>query len=472
MPLHIRQFRSSLTPWEVFQNIEREYQVCFFLDSHHDTPPDPTYSYIGFSPESEVSLSNHLLHLEGANKKKYLAREIFSCLRSLLNQKKDKGRPFFTGGLAGYLGYEAAEFCDPVCVRGGKKTEIPTAYFGLFRDVIVFDHKKCVYHLVTHGRRPEDTRRNIEKMKRFFRNRIFTTTGFRVRKIRAEMSRGQFKKMVQRAKAYIGAGDIYQANLSQRFCFDFSGSAVSLYGKLRAINPSPFSSFFKIRDLRIVSASPERLIRKRGRHCETRPIAGTCKAYGAERKFREWRKKLLLNPKERAEHLMLVDLERNDLGRVCDYRSVKVKDFMTLEKYSHVVHLVSRITGRLMKEKDAFDLIKAMFPGGTITGCPKIRCREIIEELEPVPRGIYTGSLGYIGFYGEMDLNLVIRTIVLKGNRGNLQVGAGIVWDSNPEKEYEETLHKAKALMQALKNSEGVGSLWPKNAKCRVPSNR
>jgi anthranilate/para-aminobenzoate synthase component I len=189
-----------------------------------------------------------------------------------------------------------------------------------------------------------------------------------------------------------------------------------------------------------------------------RPDGRQAASRGSAKGLAQWRKKLLQNEKEKAEHLMLVDLERNDLGRVCDYRSVKVEEFMALEKYSHVVHIVSKITGRLKKGKEALDVVKAMFPGGTITGCPKIRCMEIIDELEPVQRGIYTGSLGYMDLHGDMDLNIVIRTILLQKGKGHLQVGAGIVHDSDPEKEYEETLHKAQALIQALVSASGGGN--------------
>ena len=264
------------------------------------------------------------------------------------------------------------------------------------------------------------------------------------------MPEARFRAMVLKAKAYIAAGDIYQANLSQRFSFNFSGSTLRLYGCLRDINPSPFASFLKIRDLEIISSSPERLIRKRGRICETRPIAGTYPRRQAGRSTQEIERELLLSAKERAEHIMLVDLERHDLGRVSEWNSVKVDEMMTTEKYSHVIHIVSKITSKMRKDKGALDLLRAMFPGGTVTGCPKIRCMEIIDELEPVQRGIYTGSIGYLDFNGDLDWNIVIRTIVLKKNKGFLQVGAGIVHDSDPKREYEETLHKGEALAEAL----------------------
>ncbi len=273
---------------------------------------------------------------------------------------------------------------------------------------------------------------------------------FRLKNFKSEISKHRFESMVRRAKAYITAGDIYQANLSQRFSFRFSGSPLRLYGKLRKINPSPFSSFLSAGDLKIISSSPERLIQKRGIQCETRPIAGTRPRKKAGVPPARLARELLANEKERAEHIMLVDLERNDLGRVCDYKSVRVREMMTLEKYSHVLHIVSSITGRLRRGKDGFDLIRAMFPGGTITGCPKIRCMEIIDELEPVRRGIYTGSLGWIDFKGDLDLNIVIRTLVLNKDEGTFQVGAGIVHDSDPGREYEETLQKGEALAEAL----------------------
>ena len=256
--------------------------------------------------------------------------------------------------------------------------------------------------------------------------------------------------MVLKAKDYIRAGDIYQANLSQQFSFDFKGDLLRLYQRLRTVNPSPFSAFLDLGSLKIVSASPERLIKLTGRHCETRPIAGTRPVGKTLKEDRKLSAELLLNEKERAEHLMLLDLERNDLGRVCEYKSVRVDEMMALERYSHVMHIVSNVVGCLSRDKDRFDLLAAVFPGGTITGCPKIRCMEIIEELEQAARGLYTGSIGYFDFNGDMDWNIVIRTLTLKGKKACLQSGAGIVYDSHPGKEYEETLHKVKVFLEAL----------------------
>jgi para-aminobenzoate synthetase component 1 len=461
---------------EIFQAIYKNSRACFFLDTPQYAPPDQVYSYIGMDPALEIQLEGDVLHIRGEINGEYPARELFSVLRELLKReegqapfsggltpfpkekvpvpfiegKQSQSPPFFTGGFVGYFGYEAADLCDKIKFRTKPTSDVPRVYFGLFRDVIVYDHQKCVYYLVTNSRMADGGWRMAQKMEPFFEEPVHQKQTFRLKKFTAEMTKTRFKAMVEKAREYIAAGDIYQANLSQRFSFAYEGPGIELYEKLRAINPSPFSCFLKTGDIEVVSSSPERLIRKKRRVCETRPIAGTCPARGPEKRFAEWRRKLLKNEKEKAEHLMLVDLERNDLGRVCNYRSVKVEEFMTLERYSHVVHIVSRVTGDLKKGKDAFDVVKAMFPGGTITGCPKIRCMQIIDELEPVRRGIYTGSLGYVDLYGDMDLNIVIRTIILRKGKGQLQVGAGIVYDSNPEKEYEETLHKAEALISAL----------------------
>ncbi|MBU0672087.1 MAG: anthranilate synthase component I family protein [Candidatus Margulisbacteria bacterium] len=253
-----------------------------------------------------------------------------------------------------------------------------------------------------------------------------------------------FENTVQKAKEYIAAGDIYQVNLSQRLEIEFKGDPLELYQRLSLINPSPFASYFDLGDFQIISSSPERLIKLENGIANTRPIAGTRPSWAKEAD-------LILNEKERAEHIMLVDLERNDLGRVCEYNSVLVNEKMVIEHYSHVMHIVSNVTGKLKADKNWFDLLCAMFPGGTITGCPKIRSMEIIEKLEPVKRGIYTGSLGYIDPQTQtMDMNIVIRTIVLKENKAYVQVGAGIVADSDPEQEYLETLHKAQAMLDAL----------------------
>ncbi len=263
-------------------------------------------------------------------------------------------------------------------------------------------------------------------------------------------TRAAFEAMVRQAKEFIAEGQIYQANLSQRFTLPLRDRPWELYRRLTDINPSPFAAFVDLGPLQIVSASPERFLRIHGSEIETRPIAGTRPKGRTALETAYLRKELLLNEKERAEHLMLVDLERNDLGRVCRYGSVQVGDLMALEEYSHVIHIVSNVGGRLQQGVSLKDLMAATFPGGTISGCPKIRCLEVIDALEPVRRHFYAGSLGYFSYSGEIDLNLLIRTAFVKGREAYIHAGAGIVADSDPSREYDETLHKARALLETL----------------------
>ena len=258
--------------------------------------------------------------------------------------------------------------------------------------------------------------------------------------------------MLARAHEHILAGDIYQANLSHRFSAPFTGRGLDLYRRLREINPSPFACWLRFPEHEVVSCSPERLVKLEGGRAETRPIAGT-RARGEDRAAdRRLHLELLGNEKERAEHLMIVDMARNDLGRVCEPGSVEVERFMSVEDYSHVRHLVSNVVGSLRSDRDAFDLLGATFPGASITGVPKVRCMQIIDSLEKVRRGVYTGSAGYIGLDGSMDFNILIRTFLLQEGRAYWHVGGGIVADSNAEREYEETLAKGRALQEALRS--------------------
>lgn len=267
------------------------------------------------------------------------------------------------------------------------------------------------------------------------------------------MTPRQYEQMVLDAQEFIRAGDIFQANLAQQFTAMWNGSAWSLYQTLRALNPSPFACFVQSPLCSLVSCSPERLVRVWGGVASTRPIAGTRPRGSDPDDDAIQSLELLLSDKERAEHIMLVDLARNDLGRVCRAGSVRVDELMSLEHYSHVIHIVSDVEGRLRDGVDAVEVIRAMFPGGTITGCPKVRCMQILHELEPVGRGLYTGSCGYVGFDGSLDLNILIRTMIVQQGRVSFHVGAGIVADSIPEREYAETLAKAQALIAALQTA-------------------
>jgi len=467
----IQKIKSKYTPWEIFQNVYKAEDVCVFLDSVRYQTPDQNYSYIALRPFLEMEIpvnqdgSKGALIISGAEKKKTKSKDVFKEMRRLLKKSRSQFRyqpPYFSGGALGYWGYEMVGLFEKISFRKKKTSRIPLFYQGFFTDVIVYDHKQKVYLLVTHVK--SDSKREsaramqrLAALKLFFGNKPAALKSLnQAIQFEPEISKNKFIQIVEKSKKYIEAGDIYQANLSQRFRLHFPGPKLKLYDYLREINPSPFASFLKIRDVEIISSSPERLVSKRGLNCETRPIAGTRALRQKNKGLAQIKRELLGNDKERAEHIMLVDLERNDLGRVCEWRSVKVSEMMILEKYSHVVHIVSKIVGCLKPKFDALDLFQAMFPGGTITGCPKVRCMEVIDELEPSERGLYTGSIGYIDFAGNMDLNIVIRTLVFKGQAGHLQVGAGIVYDSEPFKEYEETLHKGEALVEAVMCSGAV----------------
>jgi len=440
-------------PFEVYQKVSGKGPTVF-LDSTRFHPETATYSYIGLRPFS------HFEFRTGKNPIEQLRRFCGGW----------KGRawpefPHFTGGGVGFLSYELSRDLEKVRWSGRETFLGSKIHLLFFRDLFVFDfHGERMLVLTNllpdRDGSPENAlkaaRERIRDLKELFARDSLTSPGKGISagNFRSCCNSREFECMVRKAKEYIRQGDIYQVNLSRRFSFDFKGDPLKLYGRLRDLNPSPFSSFLDFGKVKIISASPERLIRLEGDHCETRPIAGTYRRGKTLAESRKLSRALLRDSKERAEHLMLVDLERNDLGRVCDYRTVRVEKMMMLEKYSHVIHIVSRISGKLAKGKDRFDLLKAMFPGGTITGCPKIRSMEIIDELESSPRGLYTGSVGYLDFGGNMDWNIVIRTILLQGRRGFVQTGAGIVHDSKPAKEYRETLHKAKALFLALDRAE------------------
>lgn len=479
VPLALR-FKFQDDPWKIAKRALANEPNAFFLDSVRFQGKTARYSYLGWKPFRIFCAkeSNHILPK---------LRKLFKPYRG----RRWPELPFFTGGAVGYFSYELAHAFETLPNHAEDDLHLDRAALLFVRDLIVFDHKEKVCFLIANlipakdgsfekvfkraVRAVEEMKMQMEKVVSHPRESgdpnirfplkdcgndgtfgLRTSNGnlsnghIRIRDFCADLSKQQFKQMVLCAKKYIEAGDIYQANLSQRFSFEFKGGPEMLYESLRRINPSPFSSFLKIGPLVVASVSPERLIKLDGDLCETRPIAGTRPRGETPAEERRFCRDLMMSPKERAEHIMLVDLERNDLGRVSEPKSICVDELMTLERYSHVVHIVSNISGRLRKGYDRFDLLKAVFPGGTITGCPKIRSMEIIEELEPFKRHLYTGSIGYLDFNGDMDLNIVIRSLILHRNKGYLQVGAGIVYDSDPESEYWETLHKGKALIDAL----------------------
>ena len=376
--------------------------------------------------------------------------------------------PFLRGGAAGFFSYDLIHQWERIPLPPIQNRALPDIFLLFFNLFVLLDHDREELHLIYNplpevelGRSEESARREGEDKIADLKARLIdplSTTQIEPQTsppvIEGDLSQEAYIERVLRTKEYIAAGDIFQANLSHRFRLSAPLPSLALYRRLREINPSPFAAYLDLGSVQIASGSPERLARikaEEGRRLiSTRPIAGTHprgkNAAEDERMIRA----LYESEKERAEHLMLVDLERNDLGKVCRYGSIKVDELMSLEKYSHVLHLVSNIQGELRPEVTVTEVVRALFPGGTITGVPKIRCMEILSELEKRARGIYTGAIGYLSFTGEMDLNIAIRTWVRQGEAMTFQVGAGIVADSDPEKEYRETLQKAAALLKAL----------------------
>lgn len=388
--------------------------------------------------------------------------------------------PDWLGGAAGYLAYDLVRYFERLPQLSADDLRLPDFYFLLYRDVIAYDHAEAAAYIISNGfaqegegfdaaaARVEELQRELEASGReeFGReagdgaaspaSRLFHGKDGPGGPIHLSLDKEAFVRAVEKVQEYIAGGDVFQVNLSLRQSRPLVAAPWTIYCNLLQINPSPYMAYLQVPEFQVVSGSPELLIKVKGSGIRTRPIAGTRPRGQNRDEDLRLAQELLANEKERAEHIMLVDLERNDLGRVCRYGTVEVSELMVIEEYSHVMHIVSGITGELDEGKDAYDAIRACFPGGTITGAPKVRTMEIIEELEPVRRGIYTGSIGWIGFNGDLELNIVIRTLLAKDGWAHVQAGAGIVIDSDPEAEYRESLKKAEALWRAFEMS-GAG---------------
>jgi anthranilate/para-aminobenzoate synthase component I len=424
------------------------------------------YSFIAFDPYAEYRLKDNKQELTTGNKTSRPEGHPVKILRNLLAsyvQTPDPQLPPFQGGAAGLICYDFLHYLENVPKSTTDDLKIPDMHFMMFDRLLAFDHRELkAWVIFCPGARqskgtPESDYENAERVLLKTLATISTSsdkanpyTGS-VIKIKHDVSQNDYEHMVMRAKEYISAGDIFQANISLRISANIGNmDPWDLYLKLREINPSPFAGYLDFGDYKIAGSSPERLVMVRDRMAELRPIAGTRPRGKNSEDDEKMRSELLLNKKERAEHIMLIDLERNDIGRVCNYGSVEVDELMVTEDYSHVIHIVSNVKGELASGRDSLDAIKATFPGGTITGVPKVRCMEIIDELESLRRGAYTGGMGYIGFGGSMDINIIIRTFTIKDKMAYVQAGAGIVADSDPTQEYRESLRKAEALIMAL----------------------
>ncbi len=441
----------------------------YLLESVHGGEKWGRYSLIGLPARICVRLFGRDVTVErdGLVVERGQTDDILMTIRAFKSRfqvASDPALPKFHGGLVGYFGYETVRHIEPTLGENSKPDEIggPDTVFLLSEEVVIFDNLRGTLSLVVHvdeaagaeGRAQAE--RRLDELEGILREPLEApmflpasagpvceddfVSGF---------TKAGFEAAVERSREYIAAGDIMQVALSQRLSAKAAFTPLDLYRALRRVNPSPYMYLIDLGDFHVVGSSPEILAKLEDREVAVRPIAGTRPRSQDERRDAALAAELLADPKERAEHVMLVDLGRNDVGRVAETGSVAVTDQMTIERYSHVMHLVSHVTGRLRPGLDAFDVLRATFPAGTLTGAPKVRAMEIIDELEPVKRGLYAGAVGYVGWNGNMDMAIAIRTAVLRNGRLFLQVGAGIVADSVPEREWEETMNKARAMIKA-----------------------
>lgn len=460
----IRKIETSLTSVQLF-SLFKDRKHCFFLDSALVHEQLGQFSFIGFDPPITLQSKNGLTEIHGRDDCRAIESDPFLELQLLMKQyPRHKCCDFpFIGGAVGYLGYDLCHHIEKLPRTAIDDLPVPDCFFGLYDGVIIIDHSNGTVHVAS-----PDLLGNADAWVDEVESIIHASFADRSSALASSHHAGQtnaqsskpvltagsskvdYLAAVQRIKDYIESGDIYQANLTRRFMAQYDLLPFETYLKLRHLNPAPFAAYLDFGSGHILSSSPERFVRIRNGRAQTRPIKGTRPRGKTPEEDRRHRLELINSEKDRSELLMIVDLERNDLGRVCKPGSVQVTELFELEEYATVYHLVSTIEGDLDTGVDVIDCLKAVFPGGSITGAPKIRAMEIIDELEPVQRGIYTGAIGYIGFDGQADFNIAIRTIILQQGKAFFSAGGGIVWDSDPKMEYEETIHKASALIQTL----------------------
>lgn len=454
----LKELNTRLDSFELY-SIFKDDKYSFFLDSGMDHNKLGEFSFIGSNPFLIFKSKDKDIEITRRGKIEKLTGDPFKKIQEILREYKldYKTEIPFIGGAVGYLSYDLCHHIEDLPRTAIDDVNVPDMYFGLYDGVICIDHRgeKDKVTVASLGV-IDDEEKVIGDLIKRIKNaekegvKIELPETREKKKFKSNFTKDEFINSVKKVQDYIESGDIYQANLTQRYKCDLEETPYELYGKLREINPAPFAAFMDFGEGQIVSSSPERFIRVRNKIIEARPIKGTMPRGRTPEEDKKNRDVLINSEKDKSELLIIVDLERNDLGKVSKTGSVEVTELFHLEEYPTVYHLVSTVIGEVKDEHDAIDCIRATFPGGSITGAPKIRSMEVIDELEPTQRNIYTGSIGYIGFNGDLDLNIVIRTVVCKDKKGYFQVGGGMTWDSNPEAEYQETLDKAKALMDAL----------------------
>ncbi len=453
------------TPVSAFLKIDSG-KDAFLLESVEGGEKQGRYSFLGIGPRAAIRAKARNIEIVEHGERRAEKGDPLEALKGMLSKYRAasvEGTPGFSGGAIGYVGYDAVRYIERLPDVAEKDLDVPDLHFIFTDALLAFDnieHKIKVISnaYIEEGSDPAAAYRLatekidslVDSLRRKAPERKVAFLPSAGAEITSNFSKKDFLSAVKKAKRYIVDGDVIQAVISQRFSTALDVDPFDIYRALRVVNPSPYMFFLRLSDMHVVGSSPEILVRAEGSSVNVRPIAGTRKRGRDEAEDALLEKELLADPKERAEHVMLVDLGRNDLGKVCDAGTVEVDDLMTVERYSHVMHIVSNVKGRLMNGYGPFDSLRACFPAGTLTGAPKIRAMEIIEELEPVKRGVYGGSVGYFSYAGNMDMCIAIRTMVIKDGRIYMQAGAGIVADSVPEKEYEETVSKATALLKAV----------------------
>jgi para-aminobenzoate synthetase component 1 len=460
----IEEWLTDLSPAQVWR-ILCDQPGVFFLDSAMVDGRLGRYSFVGCRPFLTFESRGRRIMITHNRTIGRSSGNPFDELGQLLDaftlDRTDLPVPF-TGGAVGYFGYDAGRHLEKLPHHSKDDLKLPECSFGFYDVIYAYDHLKNRSYLISTGfPEPEESarlRRAQERQDEFKKrltdvrpiNSISAFPSIVPPKVTCNFTHDEYLTAVEQARQYIIDGDIFEVNLSQRFEVSLSMTPMVLYDRLRYINPAPFAAYLDCGGFSIVSASLERFLKLSGNIAETRPIKGTRKRGATDIEDQALAAELLASDKDRAENMMIVDLSRNDLGRVCRYGTVKVTALAVLETFPTVFHLTSTIVGELAEGNNRIDLLKAAFPGGSVTGAPKVRAMEIIDELEPTRRGIYTGAIGWLGFNGDFDLNIAIRTIVAKSKKAHFQVGGAVTFDSNPEAEYQETLHKARALFQAL----------------------
>jgi anthranilate synthase component 1 len=475
IPVYKSVVADFLTPVSAFLRLRQDSNYAFLLESVEGGEKLARYSFLGCDPYLVLSTGpssgpDATLGTAGALERRHYPsgqeQAFFDDLRQTMEKFKPvsiPGLPPFSGGAVGYFGYDMVRLVENIPATCIDDVGADDAVMMFFRTVLAFDHLRNQIHIVSNLIL-EDGSESVETLYAKAVSEIEATEQLLAKpfeipaptrhegevELRSNFRKEDYLAAVERAKEYITAGDIFQVVLAQRFELDLPASPFQIYRALRMVNPSPYTYFLQMPGTSIVGASPEMLVQIRGRSAAYRPIAGTRPRGKNDSEDQRLAEELIGDEKERAEHVMLVDLGRNDLGRVSKYGTVEVEEFMFIERYSHVMHLVSSLKGELRDDVDRFDALMACFPAGTVSGAPKVRAMEIIDQHEPTKRGVYAGSVLYADFSGNLDSCIAIRTLVARGGKGYIQAGGGIVADSIPENEYQETINKAQALVRAL----------------------